>query len=158
MGFVLLSHEAWNSFVSVRMRITKFSDEQKERIKQWNVQNPHRIFSLKYCHINVPVLNETVFKEQPIPAPTPYQLAQARRDQMAGFRRSQSKHGAPVDGDFSISVPFKPIIDAMGEEIQKQLREVLPGIIKPLLKDLVSSSPAADACKKESSHIHLYMI
>ena len=140
----------------MRMRITKFSDEQKERIKQWNVQNPHRIFSLKYCHINVLVLNETVFKEQPIPAPTPYQLAQARRDQMAGVRRSQSKHGAPVDGDFSISVPFKPIIDAMGEEMKKQLREVLPGIIKPLLKDMVSSTAAV--CKKESSHIHLYMI
>lgn len=142
------------------MRIAKFTNDQKELIKQWNEQNPHHIFSLKYCHINVPALNETVFKEQPIPAPTPYQLAQARRDQMAGFRRSQSKRGAPGDEDFSISVPFKPIIDAMGEEIKKQLRAVLPGIIKPLLKDLVSCSPGADACKKESSHtrIHLYMI
>jgi hypothetical protein len=78
-----------------------------------------------------------VFKEQPIPSPTPYQLAQARRDQMAGFRRSQGKRS---DEDFSISVPFKPIIDAMGEEIKKQLQAVLPGIIKPLLKDLVSGS------------------
>ena len=136
------------------MRIAKFTNDQKERIKQWNEQNPHHIFSLKYCHINVPALNETVFKEQPIPAPTPYQLAQARRDQMAGVRRSQSKRG---DEDFSISVPFKPIIDAMGEEIQKQLRAVLPGIIKPLLKDLVSCSTAADGLQERVfSHPPLY--
>ena len=137
------------------MRIAKFTNDQKERIKQWNEQNPHHIFSLKYCHINVPALNETVFKEQPIPAPTPYQLAQARRDQMAGFRRSQSKRS---DEDFSISVPFKPIIDAMGEEIKKQLRAVLPGIIKPLLKDLVSCSTAAADCLQERvfSHPPLY--
>ena len=125
------------------MRIAKFTNEQKELIKQWNVQNPQRTFSLKYCHINVPTLNDTVFKEQPIPAPTPYQLAQARRDQMAGFRRSQGKRG---DEDFSISVPFKPIIDAMGEEMKKQLQAVLPGIIKPLLKDLVSGSCSAATC------------
>lgn len=139
------------ALVNVLMRIAKFTDEQKELIKQWNEQNPHHTFSFKYCHINVPALNDTVFKEQPIPTPTPHQLAQARRDQMAGLRRSQGKRGAPDDEDFSISVPFKPIIDAMGEEMKKQLRAVLPGIIKPLLKDLVScSTAAADACKKES--------
>lgn len=143
LHLVLLAHVAyitWNGVVNARMRISKFTDEQKELIKQWNAQNPHQTFSLKYCHINVPTLNETVFKEQPIPAPTPYQLAQARRDKMAGLRRSQGKRS---DEDFTISVPFKPIIDAMGEEIKKQLQAVLPGIIKPLLKDLVSGSSAA---------------
>jgi hypothetical protein len=139
------------------MRIAKFTNEQKELIKQWNAQNPHRTFSLKYCHINVPTLNETVFKEQPIPAPTPYQLAQARRDKMAGFRRSQGKRGAPVDEDFSISVPFKPIIDAMGEEIKKQLQAVLPGIIKPLLKDLVSwQLLSSNMLARESHSPHPY--
>jgi hypothetical protein len=132
------------------MRISKFTDEQKELIKQWNAQNPQRTFSSKYCHLNVATLNETVFKEQPIPAPTPYQLAQARRDKMAGLRRSQGKRS--VDEDFTISVPFKPIIDAMGEEIKKQLQAVLPGIIKPLLKDLVSGSSAAVAGKMSLTH------
>ena len=117
-------------------KISAFTEEQKALVRGWNKQNPHRTYKLKYCHADVAELNETVFKKQPLPTPTHQQLAQAKRDRMAQ-RRSMGATKRLYDNDFSINVSFKPVIDAVSEEVKKQLQEVLPEVLTEVLPDII---------------------